>query len=66
MNLYKTDSIVLNLDSFIAMRKVINIWSSQPFGIAFYTKDQITLWFDGEKDRDDFFNKVHLELQQIN
>ena len=69
MNLYKTNSIVLNLDSFVGMEK--NIYYHEydenvTYGIEYYTdKGSKLIVFDSEEKRDQNYNDIFLQLQLL-
>jgi len=69
MNLYKTNSIVLNLDAFVGMEK--NIYYHEydenvTYGIEYYTdKGSKLIVFDSEEKRDQNYNDIFLQLQLL-
>jgi len=69
MNLYKTDSIVLNLDAFVGMEKsVIYNNTNEQFshGITYFTaKGYNFIVFDSEEERNNVYNDIYLQLQLL-
>ena len=68
MNLYKTDSVVLNLDAFVRMEKSVVCNDSAGFlqGITYFTERGYSiLVFESEEERDNVFNNIFLQLQLL-
>jgi len=69
MNLYKTDSIVLNLDAFVGMEKsVIYNNTNEQFShsITYFTaKGCNFIVFDSEEERNNVYNDIYLQLQLL-
>ena len=69
MNLFKTDNIVLNLDTFIGMEKGVVYHENLEdilHSIEYYTeKGSKIIVFDSEKERDQNYNDIFLQLQLL-
>ena len=69
MNLYKTDTMVLNLDTFTGMEKGVIFHENLEdisHGIEYFTeKGSNFIVFDSEEERNNVYNDIFLQLQLL-